>query len=77
MAELTEQEKQCLAEMKAEKITSEHIKRAQDFVESTPYTHMSLMAIAAVCREHFEHEELAKLLEETADKVAELECRVI
>ena len=74
---MNDQEKALLAEMKAEKVTPLHVKEASRFVGSMPYTHMALLAIAEVCRTEFEHDALAKVLEEAAEKVAELECLVI
>lgn len=74
---MTQQETELLAEMKAEPVTAEHVKRASSFIGQVPYTHLSLLAIAEVCRTEFEHEELARILTEVADKVAELECQVI
>jgi hypothetical protein len=74
---MTQQEETLLGEMKAEPITAEHVKKASNFVGSMPYTHMALLAMAEVCSKEFEHEDLARILRETADKVAELECQVI
>jgi len=74
---MTDQEKELLAEMKAEPTTPDQVKAASKFIGSMPYTHLSLLAIAEVCEKEFEHPELARLLRETADKVAELECLVI
>lgn len=74
---MTEQEEKLLEEMKAEPVTPDHVKAASKFIGTMPYTHMALLAIAEVCRTEFEHEALAQVLTEAANKVAELECQVI
>ena len=74
---MTDQEKELLAEMNAEPVTEEHIRRASQFIGAAPYTHLSLLAIAEVCEREFEHAALGQVLREAAIKVAELECQVI